>query len=695
MQESKHSTLKPSATRPKPLPTKKLPTDLPIVAHMTHIVRLVKDNPITMICASTGSGKSSVIPPYLVQSNPDYNVLVISPTVISCVQLAKRVRSQYPDMKVETACGGKVLYNESTRLAFATSGHVKLLLARTHRFAHFNVVLFDEAHVRSVENEVLTAICHYLYLKLQHIKFLVMTATLDPGIIKAWQLLCTTPIPKLQVDVVLFPIMETFEETEDPDVHSKHGMECLQASSIEYLVKQNAIEPKGHFLVFCPGQEIIDEMYDSLMQHPKLSNCTIFRAFASLPFEELELAFNQHITNRPERAIILATDVAETSVTIPGVVLVLDMGLQKNMNFGVLEQVKVSKFSSIQRRGRTGRTGKGHVHRMYTQSTFDSLEMTYSPALLRTHIHQSILELIIFKLNPYDVLALADMDSHSVRTSITSLVKAELLSLPIKQHQEPAEGDDEKGEEWKCGPKIDILSYEVSKEAMHIASLPVRLELGSILYKISSWQDEYLQSLVKLVVSICEIESGGGASLIYLPKRQAWQTKEEYMELLDSFRLKHIEFELGSCCALNTSVNAVTSFLKQGNHRQSGKWCMDHGLNNKVLAAITALLFRLDPKAAVKLLSAGGGFKHIIPIFKSSLGTDYIYELRQRDRWFHIQCFDMNNFCLMNRRGFRYEDPECGKVLAINISSVQSAGRTLRFLTTTMPLAEDEQSDSE
>ncbi len=656
--------------RPKQMAIEEKKTkELPIVPHIPKIIDLVKRNRVVFVSASTGSGKSTCVPPEIAKSDPNFKVLVVSPTVISCIRLKQTVQERHPGLVVGKACGGIVEYDERTQLAFATAGHVKLLLARTRSFEHFNVIVIDEAHVRSVEYEILTALCHYLYHSVD-VKFVIMTATLDPAILDAWQNVETSfVIPKVEIDVVLFPITSSFE-TNDEDISTKMGMDNLQSRTLAKIIEQDKLQPAGHFLVFCPGQDMIDEMYDLLLtihEQGKISaECKIFRAFSSLPNEELEIAFQQTIPSDFARSIILSTDVAETSVTIPGVVYVLDMGLQKQMNFGVLEQVRISYFSAIQRRGRTGRTGKGHVHRMYSENVLDHLDKVYPPALLRTHLYQPILELLVHKLSPFDVLVpFSDLPPSHIQTCIDRLVKNKLVYYYYLEEDEKHDG---------------ITNLRVSDEAVEIASLPIDLELGKVLYMVKRSDDPNLLTLVALVVSICQLESGGGASLIYFPRRAANESNWEYSQKIAEYRQIFRVFEVDSSCSLHTAVNVYVSFLQQVKHRgQAGAWCRDNGINNKTLSALTALLSRLDRFAKGNLVywnreAISQVFARLVPFFFQVFGEERLYQ-RRGDKWFCHATDPQNELrCFMNTRGFHYDLPECGQALVINISQIQNSG---------------------
>lgn len=382
---------------------------LPILPYLDSIVRIASRHSASCVLADTGSGKSCCIPTALAEtglrSRTEHSQIIpiyllwflfaATPTVASVRSLARFVKQQYPHISVGHACGGEVFYNASNDVVFATAGHVYRMLFRDKDLKGFDVLVEDEAHNVSTDYDLLELAIMYIrkHGQLHEMKWgadslltappsssssspsssmsraswhlVISSATLDPANIRAkWGqgvVITEVAAPSYPVKVVHHPTtVDVF------------GASLLKEIT-KVIVQRNNTEPAGHFLVFLPGARAIEDLMLRLYNHQKaLANTEIFPAYSQLPAEEIELALNQsppQDSKDMQRSIILATDVFETSVTIPGVVLVIDSGRKKLLKMlphddtgTMLVEEWTSVFSLTQRKVRYGLCVIGGKH---------------------------------------------------------------------------------------------------------------------------------------------------------------------------------------------------------------------------------------------------------------------------------------------------------------------------------------------
>lgn len=619
-------------------------TMLPVEQHINEILQVIEDNRVCSVQASTGSGKSTLIAPLFVLSkNRTAKVLIIQPTVIACNRTCEQVQRLFPRLRLGIGAGGISNYNEETEIIFATGGHIELKFGKLQSFDGIDLVIFDEVHTTSIEYEVLTIMVQHLFEKLT-CKFLLLTATMLNTITESWSKLLKHPLTCFELQVKMFTIEETFS-LRDYSIGVKDDEEDLILNTIQYLAQENKSAPMGHFLVFCSGREMIDKIYNRIYDQEfnlKFDNCNIYCAYSSMPNEEIDEAFSQVKPVDNMRSIILATDIAETSVTIPYLALVLDMGHQKHLQcyedeVSMLTTIRVSKFAAIQRRGRTGRTNPGKCHRMYTKACYDSLQPCYQAALQRTPLHQTILKLISFQLDPYDLLENIVENPNMIHNCLKRLKEQDLI---FKNSQ----------------------NYELSQEAETICYLPLRLSFARCLYLLLNW-DFKAKYLGFLTLCIAEVETT--MTMVYLPRKNRDESKFDHDVRIMKHREKYERFEEHSTCPLNTSVNAYLSYLEETskmNHRQKIKWTLENGLNNKTINAISSLFKRVTKRFDVSIVHGlydvnrmiASFFQDcLIDIFKQRF-TSYFDD--KSDKWYEDnKDLEVKPFYRINNRGFSYD----------------------------------------
>ncbi len=553
---------------------------LPLYPHLDAIYEQVKTSEISCIMADTGSGKSTLIPTHLALHG--HRCIVSTPTVVSALNLAKFTQRNYPNLKIGYACGGKVEYSDQHQLVFVTAGHLyRRLLNRVHEAKPlgFDFLIMDEAHTVSADYEVLRAMIQYLWKK-RDFKLIISSATLDTETIsKQWAEYDRVVFTKVKVPSL--PIVEQFH-TRDYLPNKDDSVQVQDM--VKVIVRFNQTLPPGHILVFLPGSSEIDTMYDLLFDEPSLSNCNVFAAYSSLPEEEIKLALDQSPPSRWDRtrSIIISTDICETSVTIPGVVLVLDSGRQKIMqsfNDGMavkLTQQLASSFALAQRRGRTGRTCPGTCYRMFTEATMASMADCYPCEMERIPIYRIIVEILSYKVDP-EVLF--------------PLLRAKVLqSIAYLEFSQLIDGN-----------------RKLSSDAEFIVHLPVSLQEGLWAKRVcDTIAVESTRLLCVMIISI--LQATDSSSLFYLPRKNRGESEPDFSHRIEAHQQKYYDQFRGSN-DLATQAMVMLCFLYEVSwnensrlpfHKRLNTWCQEHSINSKKIKSAHRLALRLADQLGLK-----------------------------------------------------------------------------------------------
>ena len=366
---------------------------LPICEHREEILALMEKNPVVIVCGDTGSGKTTQLPKMAMELGRGKNgrrIACTQPRRLAAVTVAERVADE-----LKSPVGGIIGYqhrfgrkiSDLTRVKFMTDG---VLLAETRSdplLRAYDTIIVDEAHERSLNVDFLLGILKRILEKRRDLKVIVSSATLDTERFSQF----FGGAPTLSVPGRLFPIEIQYREPSD-------GEEADLPREISAAIR--TLPPRDDVLVFLPGERDIREAADYLQRSQFHRDDETIPLLASLPAAEQQRAF------RPsqKRRVILATNVAETSVTIPGIRAVVDSGLARISRYVHRTQVQrlqiepVSQASARQRAGRCGRLGPGTCIRLYSEKDFESREAYTPPEVLRSSLAGVILTMLDLRL---------------------------------------------------------------------------------------------------------------------------------------------------------------------------------------------------------------------------------------------------------------------------------------------------------
>ncbi len=369
-----------------------IPDSLPIAAYTETLVETIRSAPVTIVCGDTGSGKTTQLPKLAAMARPDARGMigVTQPRRLAAIAMARRLAEE-----LQSPLGATVGYQHrferklspSTKFKLMTDG---ILLAETRDdplFKRYSTLIIDEAHERSLNIDFLLGLVKRILAKRTDLRVIVSSATLDAGRFSAF----FDNAPVVTIPGRLFPIETLYWDDPEGD---EETMPTQIANAVDRLGNDS-----GDILVFLPGEREIRETRE-VLEGRRLPRTEILPLLASLPAGEQARAF----TLSSNRRIILATNVAETSVTIPGIRCVIDSGLVRLKRYSAQRHVQllrveaVSQAGAKQRMGRCGRVGPGTCVRLYSEENFSKREPHTPPEIRRSALAGVILTMADLKL---------------------------------------------------------------------------------------------------------------------------------------------------------------------------------------------------------------------------------------------------------------------------------------------------------
>ncbi len=368
------------------------PRELPVVEHRQEILNALAANQVVVVVSDTGSGKTTQLPKMVAEAmGPDGGRIgCTQPRRIAAASVAKRVADE-----LAVPLGGFVGYQvrfedqttPATRIKFMTDG---ILLAETQgdpQLRQYQALILDEAHERSLNIDFLLGYLKRLLGKRRDLKLVVSSATLDAGSFAEFFAAADgTPAPVIEAPGRMFPVAEFFLPPQDDEELPQHV-----ARAVDWL---SGVEPSGDVLVFLPGEREIRDCAETL-DGRRFANTEVLPLFARLGLADQQRVFNPG--NR--RRIILATNVAETSLTIPRIACVIDSGVARVNRWspgkGVqrLQIEPVSQASARQRKGRCGRVRDGVCLRLYEETGLEERPEFTDPEIRRSSLAGVILRM--------------------------------------------------------------------------------------------------------------------------------------------------------------------------------------------------------------------------------------------------------------------------------------------------------------
>jgi len=373
------------------------PSTLPIYRYESDIVRALTDHRVLVLEGPTGSGKTTQLPKILVRAMvTDQPIGVTQPRRIAAVSVAWRIADELK-VQIGDEVGYAIRFDDSTShktvIKIMTDG-ILLQEARTDPdFSRYGVIVVDEAHERTLNIDVTLGLLHRALQRRKDLRVVVASATLQPLLFQRYFESAVGNVAVVSIDARPFPVEILYKSARSDDEDA-----LVEAAVIEVMEIIKSGEP-GHILVFLAGEGAIRQVYEKLALSRLGRDVVLLPLYGKLTRAEQERVFDD-LPDPNWRKVVLATNIAETSITITGVRFVVDSGVAKVPRFqsrtgmSTLFQEPVSKASCDQRAGRAGRTAPGKCIRLYPKRSYDERPDFADEEILRLDLTEVVLRLI-------------------------------------------------------------------------------------------------------------------------------------------------------------------------------------------------------------------------------------------------------------------------------------------------------------
>ncbi len=373
------------------------PPELPVSAAREEIARAIRDHQVVIVAGATGSGKTTQLPKICLELGRE-NIAHTQPRRIAARSIAERIAEE-----LEVPLGGIVGYkvrftdqvSDDTRVALMTDG---ILLNEIHRdrlLRRYDTIIVDEAHERSLNVDFLIGYLTRILPRRPDLKVIITSATIDPQSFAAhFADADGEPAPVIEVSGRTYPVEVRYRP---PAAAAEDDIDALLAS-----LRELDHEPAGDVLVFLPGEAEIRDAMDAVrgMYAKDVAPTEVLPLYGRLTAAEQHRVFERSAVAGVRRRVILATNVAETSLTVPGIRYVIDTGTARISRYSNRSKIQrlpiepVSQASAQQRAGRAGRTAPGIAIRLYSEEDFDRRPEFTEPEILRTSLASVLLQML-------------------------------------------------------------------------------------------------------------------------------------------------------------------------------------------------------------------------------------------------------------------------------------------------------------
>jgi ATP-dependent helicase HrpA len=435
------------------------PDELPVSEARDEIMAAIRDAQVVVIAGETGSGKTTQLPKMCLELGRGVHGLIghTQPRRIAARSVAERIAEELA-VDLGAQVGYQVRFadrsSDQTLLKVMTDGVLLAEMQRDRQLSAYDTIIIDEAHERSLNIDFLLGYLHQLLPRRPDLKLLITSATIDPQRFARH----FSDAPIIEVSGRTYPVEVRYQPIDDPDRPGVGDRDQIQA--IVDAVDELSAQGPGDILVFLSGEREIRDTADAL-RALKLPETEITPLYARLSSAEQHRVFQPHRGRR----IVLATNVAETSLTVPGIRYVVDPGTARISRYSNRTKVQrlpiepISQASANQRKGRCGRVAEGICIRLYSEDDFAARPEFTDPEILRTNLASVILQMTALGLGDVAAFPFLDPpDQRSVRDAVQLLHELHAI-------------DDESD-----GPR-----HRLTKVGRTLARLPVDPRLGRML----------------------------------------------------------------------------------------------------------------------------------------------------------------------------------------------------------------------
>ncbi|GAA2379159.1 ATP-dependent RNA helicase HrpA [Catellatospora methionotrophica] len=432
------------ALRAAGVPTVTYPAELPVSQKRDDIADAIRDHQVVIVAGETGSGKTTQIPKICLELGRGLRGLIghTQPRRLAARTVAERIAEEL-DTPLGGVVGWKVRFTDhvgdQTMIKLMTDGILLAEIQHDRTLSMYDTLIIDEAHERSLNIDFILGYLKQLLPRRPDLKVIITSATIDPERFAAHFATAVVggeakPAPIVEVSGRTYPVEVRYRplvvEGDEEDGDSERD----QIQAISDAVDELAGEAPGDVLVFLSGEREIRDTADMLRKR-NLRHTEILPLYARLSTAEQHKVFQQHTGRR----IVLATNVAETSLTVPGIKYVVDPGTARISRYSNRLKVQrlpieaVSQASANQRKGRCGRLSDGIAIRLYEEADFLGRPEFTEPEILRTNLASVILQMISLGLGDIAAFPFIDPpDRRNIADGLDLLHELGALEAPVR-----------------------------------------------------------------------------------------------------------------------------------------------------------------------------------------------------------------------------------------------------------------------
>ncbi len=423
------------------------PPELPVSAAREELARAIADNQVVIVAGATGSGKTTQLPKICLELGRE-RIGHTQPRRIAARSIAERI-SEELQVELGTVVGYQVRFDDrssrDTRIKLMTDGVLLAELNRDRELRRYDTIILDEAHERSLTIDFLLGYLKQLLPRRPDLKVIVTSATIDPESFAAhFADAAGNPAPIVEVSGRTYPVEIRYRPlvadagdgspTDDPDDTPSDDRDYLDG--IVDALAELGREASGDVLVFLSGENEIRDAEDAIRgRFGPETGTEVLPLYGRLSAADQHRVFETKRAPGIRRRVVLATNVAETSLTVPGIKYVIDAGTARISRYSVRAKVQrlpieaISQASANQRSGRAGRTSDGIAIRLYSEDDFEKRPAFTDPEILRTNLAAVILQMISIGLG--DIAAfpfLQPPDSRGIQDGMDLLLELNAIS---------------------------------------------------------------------------------------------------------------------------------------------------------------------------------------------------------------------------------------------------------------------------
>jgi ATP-dependent helicase HrpA len=429
--------------------TIEFPEHLPVSERRQEIAEAIQEHQILILAGETGSGKTTQIPKLCMSLGYGTKGLIghTQPRRIAARTVADRIAKEL-GTKLGDAVGYQVRFNDvssaETRIKLMTDGVLLAELQRDRLLRRYEVIIIDEAHERSLNIDFLLGLLKPLCKKRPDLKLIITSATIDLDKFAQHFSSNNTPAPIIEVSGRTFPVQTIYQEIETGTKNgANQNLPDVISETVGQIIRNEAkgkYHTSGDILVFCAGEREIRDTAQSLRKANL--QVDVLPLYSRLSISEQNKVFQK----AHRRKVVLATNVAETSITVPGIAYVIDPGLARIARYSFRSKVQrlpieaISQASANQRMGRCGRVANGVCIRLYSEQDFLARDQFTPAEILRSNLASVILKMLRLGIRDIDKFEFIDKpdkrllnDGYKLLSELAAVDKNHKLSAYGRQ----------------------------------------------------------------------------------------------------------------------------------------------------------------------------------------------------------------------------------------------------------------------